>query len=207
MHIRYTGFNSSYQPGARGIRRKLWYRAYAWTKSLSDFLTSRRETQKLYLVFPYALIIVFDGGGYDARKHLLPYEHTAHSLPAHRGRTVRKIHRLPTPHETNACAHSHAQTFTLFFLRTPRHPLKGLPNDTTVELSLFEAPRNLDVNGEGPAGRFEGFFRPPVTSNYTFISAADDWSMIWIGRNGSNPNQRELIIDTTSSGYVVHRDW
>ncbi len=120
---------------------------------------------------------------------------------------MQKTQCLPSPYEANACAHSYAQTLTLFFPRSPRHPLKGLPNDTTVELSLFEAPRNLGFNSEGPAGRFEGFFRPPVTSNYTFISAADDWSMIWIGRNGSNPNQRELIIDTTSSGYVVHRDW
>ncbi len=90
---------------------------------------------------------------------------------------------------------------------TLRNPLKGMPNDTIVESSLFESPKNLGLNADGVAGRFEGFFRPPVTSNYTFISAADDWSMVWIGRNGSNPNQRELIIDTSSTGHVPNRDW
>jgi hypothetical protein len=117
------------------------------------------------------------------------------------------MHSPPPPFEANPHAHNYAQTFSLLSRRTLRHPLKGLPNDTIVELSLFEAPKNLAINNEGPAGRFEGFFRPPVTSNYTFICAADDWSNIWIGRNGSNPNQRELIIDTTNSGYAINRDW
>jgi hypothetical protein len=90
---------------------------------------------------------------------------------------------------------------------THRNPLKNLPDDTIIESSLFEAPRNLGLNADGVAGRFEGFFRPPVSSNYTFISAADDWSMVWIGRNGSNPNLRELIIDTSNSGFVASRDW
>ena len=126
---RSTSFNASFQPGPRGIRRQLWYRAFGYAKSVSEFLTSR-------------------------------------------------------------------------------HPLKGLPNVSDVETSLFEAPSNIAyANGEsdGPAGRFEGFFRAPVTSGYTFVSAADDFSRVWIGTNRSRPSQREQIINTVD--FAPRREW
>ncbi len=126
---RSTPLNASFQPGPRGIRRQLWYRAYSYAKSISDFLASK-------------------------------------------------------------------------------HPLKGMPNVSDVELSLFEAPSNIaysNGDGDGPVGRFEGFFRAPVTSNYTFISAADDFSRVWVGVNSSRPSQKEQIINTVAS--TPRREW
>jgi hypothetical protein len=83
-----------------------------------------------------------------------------------------------------------------------------MPNVSDVEVALFEAPTNIAIaNGDadGPVGRFEGFFRAPVTSNYTFISAADDFSRVWVGVNSSRPNQREQIINTVD--HTPRREW
>jgi hypothetical protein len=83
-----------------------------------------------------------------------------------------------------------------------------MPNVSDVEVSLFEAPTNIanrNGDGDGPAGRFEGFFLVPVTSNYTFISAADDYSRVWVGVDSSRPNQKEQIINTVE--YAPRREW
>ncbi len=90
-----------------------------------------------------------------------------------------------------------------------KHPLKGMPNVSDVEPSLFEAPSNIAYRNrdgvDGPVGRFEGFFRAPVTSNYTFVSAADDYSRVWVGVNSSLPSQKEQIINTAEN--APRREW
>lgn len=54
----------------------------------------------------------------------------------------------------------------------------------------------------GPAGAFRGYFRAPVTSNYSFILASDDSSQLWVGQNESSAM---LAIDFKS--WVNHREY
>jgi hypothetical protein len=57
----------------------------------------------------------------------------------------------------------------------------------------------------GPAGQFVGFFRPPVSSNYSFISAADDLSRVWINVDTRNMSKMQLLLDTKD--WMPSRDW
>ena len=57
----------------------------------------------------------------------------------------------------------------------------------------------------GPAGQFVGFFRPPVSSNYSFISAADDLSRVWINVDTRNMSKMHLLLDTRD--WMPSRDW
>ncbi len=77
-----------------------------------------------------------------------------------------------------------------------------------VEGALLEAPSNLAYRigeADGPVGRFEAFFRPPVTGNYTLVSAADDFSRVWFGASSSRPFAREQVINTVE--HVPRREW
>jgi hypothetical protein len=51
-------------------------------------------------------------------------------------------------------------------------------------------------------GTFKGFFRAPVTSNFTFILASDDHSQLWIGQNESTATQAIHF-----QSYCGHRDY
>lgn len=51
-------------------------------------------------------------------------------------------------------------------------------------------------------GNFKGFFRAPVTSNFTFILASYDYSQLWVGQNESTAKQ---AIDFDS--YCLHLDY
>jgi hypothetical protein len=59
----------------------------------------------------------------------------------------------------------------------------------------------------GPAGQFLGYFRPPVTSDYSFVSVADDASMVWINLDRGDATKMELIIDFTTWMPLPARDW
>ncbi len=64
-----------------------------------------------------------------------------------------------------------------------------------------------EANGDksGPAGQFLAYFRPPVSSNYTFVSAVDDSSRLWINLDRTNASAMELLIDSTM--WSSQRDW
>jgi hypothetical protein len=51
-------------------------------------------------------------------------------------------------------------------------------------------------------GTFKGFFRAPVTSNFTFILASDDNSQLWVGQNESTATQA-IQFDS----WCGHRDY
>jgi hypothetical protein len=76
---------------------------------------------------------------------------------------------------------------------------------------LKQAPvRRSNIQGAnqdewGPAGQFVGFFRPPVSSNYSFISAADDLSRVWINLDRLNMSKMHLLLDTRD--WMPSRDW
>lgn len=56
-----------------------------------------------------------------------------------------------------------------------------MPDLEWTELGLAEFPVNIQsANGDelGPIGHMRGFFRPPVTSNYTFVVSSDDHSEV-----------------------------
>jgi hypothetical protein len=59
----------------------------------------------------------------------------------------------------------------------------------------------------GPSGLFSGYFRPPVSSDYTFISVSDDNSMVWMNLDRSDASKMELIIDFVEWLPLPPRDW
>jgi hypothetical protein len=79
------------------------------------------------------------------------------------------------------------------------------PNVSQDVAGFYEAPEDVmyaTSTDVGPAGMFEGYFRAPVASNYTFLTASDDWAELWLGRNASSLSRR---IQFTS--WSQHRDW
>ena len=76
------------------------------------------------------------------------------------------------------------------------------------EQFLFEAPKDVmyaNNDQSGPFGQYSGFFRPPTTSNYTFIVAADDFAMLWIGTDSFEKSRMENIV--YSSYWFPNREW
>ena len=76
------------------------------------------------------------------------------------------------------------------------------------EQSLFEAPVNVlyaRSDPTGPFGELYGFFRPPSTSDYTFVLAVDDIGSLWMGNQSFNISEMEMIISVTT--YVPSREW
>ena len=59
----------------------------------------------------------------------------------------------------------------------------------------------------GPTGYFAGYFRPPVSSDYTFVSVADDNAMVWMNLDRANASKMELIIDFVEWLPLPQRDW
>ena len=80
------------------------------------------------------------------------------------------------------------------------------PNVDDVTLDFFEAPSGSDTN---PLARLRGFFRPPVSGNYTFISAADDQSAMWMARQPSNTSVEgmEKVLSTDYWQYERDFSW
>ena len=90
-----------------------------------------------------------------------------------------------------------------------RSPAVAAPNASWLEVSRLEMP--VDVlsarrDPSGPAGIFAGLFRPPVSSNYTFVVVADDQAAVWLGRDEDGDVSRmEKIID--SSNWAIRHEW
>ncbi|MCX6977304.1 MAG: PKD domain-containing protein [Verrucomicrobia bacterium] len=67
--------------------------------------------------------------------------------------------------------------------------------------SLFEAGTNT---GSNYGQRARGYFRPPLTGNYTFYIASDDQSELWLSSTDS-PTTKTKIASIT--GYTSVREW
>jgi hypothetical protein len=83
------------------------------------------------------------------------------------------------------------------------------PNISETRTAFYEAPINIEASikaDQGPVGVFEGYFRAPVASKYTFILASDDSSEVWLGRNPAS-----LTSQTNPKARYEHncnrRDW
>jgi hypothetical protein len=93
------------------------------------------------------------------------------------------------------------------FMKSPAFRSGGW-NSTWNEQNLFESPKNLlyarsDLSG--PFGQYLGFFRPPTTSNYTFVLTADDFASLWIGNDSFVSSDMEMIISLPWNSQF--REW
>jgi len=77
-------------------------------------------------------------------------------------------------------------------------------NVNDIILDLFEAPRDQQTE---PLARFHGFFRPPVSSNYTLISAADDQSAVWVAERPSNTSVAGMEKVISTDYWLNERDF
>ena len=71
------------------------------------------------------------------------------------------------------------------------------PDLQQIEMGLVESPINLQSergDAHGPHGQYDGFFRAPVSGNYTFIISADDDARLWVGTQTNTAEPKELII-------------
>lgn len=82
---------------------------------------------------------------------------------------------------------------------------KILVSSGSVLRSNIKAARGSDT--VGPTGHFAGYFRPPVSSDYTFVSVADDNAMVWMNLDRGNASKMELIIDFIEWLPLLPRDW
>jgi hypothetical protein len=93
------------------------------------------------------------------------------------------------------------------FMKSPIF-LSGRWNSTWNEQNRFESPKDLlyaRSDSSGPFGQFLAYFRPPTTSNYTFVLAADDFALLWIGTDSFETSDMERIISLP--GYSGFREW
>ncbi len=73
--------------------------------------------------------------------------------------------------------------------------------DESGTLSSFEAAQNIDnVFGQ----RISGYIYAPVTGDYTFWVAGDDYAELWLS-TGSNPADKQLIASSPS--WTNFREW
>ena len=74
--------------------------------------------------------------------------------------------------------------------------------DTTLE--FFEA---ITTTSKDPLGNVRGFFKPPVTSSYSFVSASDDASSLWLSRQPYNTSMESLEHLIQFLAWVPERDF
>ncbi len=77
-----------------------------------------------------------------------------------------------------------------------------------IEMSKFESVINLQsARGDavGPQMQYTGFFRAPVSGNYSFMVAADDQATVWVGTRPNATVPTERLIYWTS--HVPSRSW
>ena len=67
--------------------------------------------------------------------------------------------------------------------------------------SCFEAPTN---SGNNYGTRMRGFVYPPVTGDYTFFIASDDYGQLWLSPDG-DPSNKTLIA--WLNGASAYRQW
>ena len=82
------------------------------------------------------------------------------------------------------------------------------PDEDLWEMSLVEMPVNIESSrGRGPPlGRFDGFFRAPVSGNYSFLVAVDNQATVHYSVDPqSNYTDRNEMIATSS--WIQSRQW
>ena len=89
-----------------------------------------------------------------------------------------------------------------FDFAPPFFSLRSIFRYATLHRRLLTQCVSSDLHSKGPMGTFKGFFRAPVTSNFTFILASDDNSQLWVGQNESTATQA-IQFDS----WCGHRDY
>ena len=89
----------------------------------------------------------------------------------------------------------------MYELRLYTNVLQNEPNETKRLWNLLEAPSNI---GDNYGSRIKGLLLPPVTGNYTFWIASDDYSELWLSTD-EDPIHAELLCFVY--GYVSGRQW
>ena len=87
-------------------------------------------------------------------------------------------------------------------------PVFLTPDVDEVEQSKFESEVNVQYargDTQGPHMAYTGFFRAPVSGNYTFILAADDYAQLRVASVPNAASADELLIDFRS--WVPSRAW
>jgi hypothetical protein len=82
------------------------------------------------------------------------------------------------------------------------------PDVDEIEMSKFESAINLQwarSDAVGPQMQYTGFFRAPVSGNYSFMVAADDQATVWVGTRPNAAAPTERLIYWRSS--VPSRSW
>jgi ELWxxDGT repeat protein len=75
------------------------------------------------------------------------------------------------------------------------------PPTSTSQLSIFEAPSNVDTNY---GARIRGYICAPITGDYTFWIASNDHSELWLGPADDLPNRKRIAYVT---GATNPRQW
>jgi len=79
-------------------------------------------------------------------------------------------------------------------------PVTTTPTSTS-QVSLFEGSVNV---GDNYGARYRGYICPPVSGNYIFWIASDDYSELWLSTN-DNPSNKVRIAYV--NGYTASRQW
>jgi hypothetical protein len=79
-------------------------------------------------------------------------------------------------------------------------PVNTLPTSTS-QLNIFEGPSQA---GDNYGSRIRGYICPPVTGNYIFWIASDDYSELWLSTDDKVVNKVKIA---SVSGYTSSRAW
>ena len=90
---------------------------------------------------------------------------------------------------------------SIYELRLYTNALRKEPNETTRLWNVLEAPSNI---GDNYGSRIKGLLLPPVTGNYSFYIASDDYSELWLSTD-EDPINVELLCFVY--GFVSGRQW
>ena len=88
--------------------------------------------------------------------------------------------------------------YDTYDLRFATNGLTTTPDKRDRLSTLLEAPNNTD---DKYGIRMKGWLNPPVTGNYTFWIAADDWAELLLSTN-HDPSKKELICYDHDLDYV-----
>jgi len=83
--------------------------------------------------------------------------------------------------------------------------LFNTPDVDEIEMAKIESKVNVQYargDSEGPHMQYVGFFRAPVSGNFSFLLAADDYASVWVGPNSDTLEQ---LIDFRS--WLPSRSW
>jgi len=86
--------------------------------------------------------------------------------------------------------------------------LLDAPDVAELEMSKVESEVNVMYargESEGPHMTYTGFFRAPVSGNYSFLLSADDYAQLRVGSRANVGAATELLIDWRS--WVGSREW